>query len=127
MLGSYNNQPEVNQRISTNSTYGAQPLNLDNRGTQRISNNYNIQGQSLINNQLIAGDGQGRMTINSINQSNINQDGRMSNQINVDPRVSTATNNLQDLRMSNQMNIDPRFSTISNNLPEVRMSNISYA
>ena len=123
VLGNYNNQPDINQRISTNSTYG-QPGILDNRATQSISNSYNTTGQSFNNQMMNAGDGQERMTIN---QSNINQDGRMSNQFNVDPRISTATNNFQDFRMSNQMNLDSRFSTISNNLPEIRASNTSYA
>lgn len=118
MRGSYN-QPDINQRISTN----VQPVSSDNRATQRISNNYNATGQPVINNQAMGAGGQERMTIN---QSN-NQDGRMSNQYNVDPRISTANNNFQDFRMSNQMNLDPRFSTTSNNLPEVRVSNASYA
>lgn len=120
MLTSYRNQPDINQRISTNSIY-AQPVLSDNRATQRISNSYNTTGQALSNNQMIsAGDVQERMTINQSKLYQDYQDGRMSNQYNVDPRISSTTNNFQDLRISNQMNIDPRFS-------EVRMSNTSYS
>lgn len=120
MLTSYSNQPDINQRISTNSIY-AQPVISDNRATQRISNSYNTTGQALTNNQMIsAGDAQERMTINQSKLYQDYQDGRMSNQYNVDPRISSTTNNFQDLRISNQMNIDPRFS-------EVRMSNTSYS
>ena len=120
MLTSYRNQPDINQRISTNSIY-AQPVLSDNRATQRISNSYNTTGQALSNNQMIsAGDVQERMTINQSKLYQDYQDGRMSNQYNVDPRISATTNNFQDLRISNQMNIDPRFS-------EVRMSNTSYS
>lgn len=120
MLTSYSNQPDINQRISTNSIY-AQPVISDNRATQRISNSYNTTGQALSNNQMMsAGDVQERMTINQSKLYQDYQDGRMSNQYNVDPRISSTTNNFQDLRISNQMNIDPRFS-------EVRMSNTSYS